>query len=109
MSLESFDLIVIGGGPGGHAVAEEAARHGARVAIIEKNGWGGTCTHRGCIPTKALLACSGHYAALKKLSRMGVATGTRRSGSPLWGWRSPWKGQAWRQRPGREGSPSPAR
>jgi len=75
MSLESFDLIVIGGGPGGHAVAEEAARHGARVAIIERNGWGGTCTHRGCIPTKALLACSGHYAALKKLSRMGVATG----------------------------------
>lgn len=76
MSEEIFDLVVIGGGPGGHAAAAEAARHGARVGIVEKELWGGTCTHRGCVPTKALLACSGHYAALKKLSRLGVATGT---------------------------------
>ncbi len=76
MFEEIFDLIVIGGGPGGHAAAEEAARHGARVGIVEKELWGGTCTHRGCVPTKALLACSAHYAALKKLSRLGVTTGT---------------------------------
>lgn len=72
---ESFDLIVIGAGPGGHALAEHAARHGARTAIIEKDLWGGTCTHRGCIPTKALLACSRHYADLKKTKRLGIFTG----------------------------------
>lgn len=69
---ETFDIMVIGAGPGGHAAAVGAARCGARVAIIERQGWGGTCTHRGCIPTKALLACSWRYAELKKLARMGV-------------------------------------
>jgi dihydrolipoamide dehydrogenase len=67
-----FDLVIIGAGPGGHALAEHAARSGARVAIIEKNLWGGTCTHRGCIPTKALLACSRHYADIRKMKRFGV-------------------------------------
>ncbi|MDD5169108.1 MAG: dihydrolipoyl dehydrogenase [Syntrophales bacterium] len=70
-----FDLVVIGAGPGGHALAEHAARNGARVTIIEKDLWGGTCTHRGCIPTKALLACSKHYADLKKMNRFGVIAG----------------------------------
>lgn len=70
-----YDLIVIGAGPGGHAAAEHAAGWGARVAIIEKNQWGGTCTHKGCIPTKALLACSKQYANLKKLKRLGVSPG----------------------------------
>ena len=73
--MEIFDVIVIGAGPGGHAMAEQAAHDGAKVAIIEKSLWGGTCTHRGCIPTKALLACSKHYAALKKLKRMGINIG----------------------------------
>ncbi|MCX5840499.1 MAG: dihydrolipoyl dehydrogenase [Deltaproteobacteria bacterium] len=73
--MEIFDVIVIGAGPGGHAMAEQAARDGAKVAIIEKSLWGGTCTHRGCIPTKALLACSKHYADLKKLKRMGINVG----------------------------------
>lgn len=71
-AMESFDLIVVGGGPGGHAAAEEAARLGARTAILERGGWGGTCTHRGCIPTKALLACSRARTALKKAGRLGV-------------------------------------
>jgi len=70
--FETFDILVIGAGPGGHAAAVQAARLGARTAIIERQGWGGTCTHRGCIPTKALLACSRRYAELKKLARMGV-------------------------------------
>jgi dihydrolipoamide dehydrogenase len=72
---DTHDLIVIGGGPGGHATAEYAAKHGAKVCIIEKNGWGGTCTHRGCIPTKALLASSKRFADLKKLKRMGISVG----------------------------------
>ena len=69
---EKYDLIVIGGGPGGLAAAEVTAAKKKRVLIIEKNGWGGTCTHRGCIPTKALLSCSKYYADLKKLKRMGI-------------------------------------
>ncbi|MBN1471117.1 MAG: dihydrolipoyl dehydrogenase, partial [Syntrophaceae bacterium] len=52
--------------------AEVAAAKKKRVLVIEKEGWGGTCTHRGCIPTKALLACSKYYADLKKLKRMGI-------------------------------------
>ncbi len=69
---EKYDLIVIGGGPGGLTAAEMAAKKKKRVLIIEKEGWGGTCTHRGCIPTKALLSCSKYYADLKKLKRMGI-------------------------------------
>jgi dihydrolipoamide dehydrogenase len=69
---EKYDLIVIGGGPGGLTAAEIAAGKKKRVLIIEKEGWGGTCTHRGCIPTKALLSCSKYFADLKKLKRMGI-------------------------------------
>ncbi len=69
---ENYDLIVIGGGPGGLTAAQTAAAEKRRVLIIEKGGWGGTCTHRGCIPTKAMLACSRFYADLKKLKRVGV-------------------------------------
>ncbi len=70
---EKFDCVIVGAGPGGHAAAEAAARTGRKTAIIEMDGWGGTCTHRGCIPTKALLACSRRYADLKKLKRMGIS------------------------------------
>jgi len=69
---QNYDLVIIGGGPGGHTAAEIAAAKKKRVLIIEKEGWGGTCTHRGCIPTKALLSCSKYYADLKKLKRMGI-------------------------------------
>jgi len=72
-----YDLIVIGGGPAGHAVAESATGYGAKVCIIEKNGWGGTCTHRGCIPTKALLACSKRLVDMKKLKRLGISIGDK--------------------------------
>jgi dihydrolipoamide dehydrogenase len=72
-----YDLVVIGSGPGGHAAALCAAQLGARVLIIEKNGWGGTCTNRGCVPTKALLACSRSFAEIGKLKRLGIsAAGT---------------------------------
>jgi dihydrolipoamide dehydrogenase len=75
MKREKYDVVIIGAGPGGHAVAEGVARAGKSVAIIERNGWGGTCTHRGCIPTKALLACSRQLTNLKKLKRLGVLIG----------------------------------
>ena len=52
---ESFDLIVIGGGPGGYAAALYAASAGLQVALVEKDALGGTCLNRGCIPAKAFL------------------------------------------------------
>lgn len=51
---ETFDLIVLGGGSGGLATAFRAARHGARVALLEPGALGGTCVHVGCVPKKAL-------------------------------------------------------
>ena len=53
-----YDLIVIGGGPGGYAAAEFAAKKGMAVALIERDRLGGTCLHRGCVPTKAYLHLS---------------------------------------------------
>ena len=49
------DLAVLGGGPGGYVAALKASQLGGRVALVEKEGLGGVCTHKGCIPTKALL------------------------------------------------------
>ncbi len=56
METVSYDLIVIGSGPGGYSAAVRAGQYGLKTAIIEKdNKLGGTCLHVGCIPTKALL------------------------------------------------------
>ena len=50
-----YDIVILGGGSGGYACALRAAELGMRVALIERDKVGGTCLHRGCIPTKALL------------------------------------------------------
>src|SRR5664280_1089452 len=52
---DAYDIVVLGGGSGGYACALRAAELGLRVALVEKDKLGGTCLHRGCIPTKALL------------------------------------------------------
>ncbi len=58
-----YDLVVVGGGPGGYVAAIRAAQLGMRVACVEKRGaLGGTCLNVGCIPSKALLQSSHHYA-----------------------------------------------
>jgi dihydrolipoamide dehydrogenase len=63
MSSENFDLIVIGAGPGGYVCAFRAAQLGLKVALVEKRATlGGTCLNVGCIPSKALLASSEHFA-----------------------------------------------
>lgn len=54
--MDSFDIGIIGAGPGGYVAAIRAAQLGASVALIEKDKLGGTCLNRGCIPTKAILA-----------------------------------------------------
>ena len=51
----TFDVVILGGGSGGYATALRASQLGLSVALIEKDKLGGTCLHRGCIPTKALL------------------------------------------------------
>jgi dihydrolipoyl dehydrogenase len=61
----SFDVVVIGGGPGGYVAALRAAQLGAKTAIVEKDRVGGTCLVRGCIPTKALLQSSELYTLAK--------------------------------------------
>jgi len=52
---QNFDVVILGGGSGGYAAALRSAELGKSVALIEKDKVGGTCLHRGCIPTKALL------------------------------------------------------
>jgi dihydrolipoamide dehydrogenase len=65
---KSFDVIVIGGGPGGYVAAIRAAQLGAKVLLIEKDELGGTCLHRGCIPTKAMLSDAKLYDHVKRSS-----------------------------------------
>src|SRR5260370_517039 len=68
----TFDVAVVGGGPGGYVAALRAAQLGAVTAIIEKDRFGGTCLVRGCIPTKALLQSSELYALAKGGAPFGV-------------------------------------
>ncbi len=77
MSDENFDLIVIGGGPGGYVAAIRAAQLGMNVACIDKRAsWGGTCLNVGCIPSKALLHSSEKFVETRDhLAEHGVKTG----------------------------------
>ena len=68
-----YDIVILGGGSGGYACALRAAELGKRVALIEKDKVGGTCLHRGCIPTKALL----HAAEIADRARDGASVGVR--------------------------------
>ncbi|MEI9476565.1 MAG: dihydrolipoyl dehydrogenase [Deltaproteobacteria bacterium] len=68
MATNSFDVTVIGGGPGGYVAAIRAAQLGSRVLLIEKDQLGGTCLNRGCIPTKAMLADAKLYHQVKASS-----------------------------------------
>ena len=68
----AFDVVVIGGGPGGYVAALRAAQLGAKTAIVEKDRMGGTCLVRGCIPTKALLQSSELYTQAREGAVFGV-------------------------------------
>ncbi|HEY3366586.1 MAG TPA: dihydrolipoyl dehydrogenase [Symbiobacteriaceae bacterium] len=67
-----FDLIVIGGGPGGYVCAIRAAQLGGRVALVEEGALGGTCLNRGCIPTKALLESARRYSEIREAAQFGI-------------------------------------
>ncbi len=74
--MELFDLLVVGGGPGGYLCAERAAQSGMKVALFEKRALGGTCLNEGCIPTKTLLNSSKMYRHATESAAFGVtATG----------------------------------
>ena len=70
--MKKFDIIVIGGGPGGYVAAIRAAQLGKKVAIIEKNTLGGICLNWGCIPTKSLLKNAEVLNIIKKASTFGI-------------------------------------
>jgi dihydrolipoamide dehydrogenase len=73
--MPDFDVIIIGSGPGGYVAAIRAAQLGLKTALVEKGPkpeWGGTCLHRGCIPTKALLHDAYLYEQMKRSSRFGI-------------------------------------
>jgi dihydrolipoamide dehydrogenase len=69
-----YDIVILGGGSGGYACALRAAEFGKRVALIEKDKVGGTCLHRGCIPTKALLHAAEVADSAKESAKFGVRT-----------------------------------
>ncbi|MGY6499723.1 MAG: dihydrolipoyl dehydrogenase [Acidimicrobiales bacterium] len=69
---EHFDVVIIGGGPGGYAAALYGASAGLNIAIIERNKIGGTCLHVGCIPAKALLETASVYRNASHAKDFGV-------------------------------------
>ena len=71
--MSQFDLVILGGGSGGYAAALRGAQLGLKVALIESDKVGGTCLHRGCIPTKALL----HSAEIADGAREGAKFGVK--------------------------------
>lgn len=69
---KNYDLVLLGGGTGGYVAAIRASQLGLKTAIVEKNALGGTCLHKGCIPTKVLLRSAEIYATLKKADAFGI-------------------------------------
>ena len=75
MATKSFDIGIIGSGPGGYVAAIRASQLGASVALVEFRELGGCCLNRGCIPTKAMLHCAHVYHLAKHGSEFGVNCG----------------------------------
>lgn len=70
-----FDVAILGGGPGGYVAAIKAAALGLKVVLIENQAVGGTCLHRGCIPTKALVACASTLHTVQRADLFGIHVG----------------------------------
>ncbi|MYL58089.1 dihydrolipoyl dehydrogenase [Virgibacillus halodenitrificans] len=71
---KEYDLVILGGGTGGYVAAIRAAQIGMQVAVVEKEKLGGTCLHRGCIPSKALLRSAEVYRQTKQAGEFGIDT-----------------------------------
>ena len=73
MADSSFDIVVVGGGPGGYVAAIRAAQLGMKTAVVEREHMGGICLNWGCIPTKALLRTSEINHLLHNLQHYGLS------------------------------------
>lgn len=71
----TYDLVIIGGGPGGYVAAIRASQLGLKTCLVEKEKLGGTCLHAGCIPSKALLRSAEVFATVKRAQEFGVQVG----------------------------------
>src|SRR6187455_3416551 len=71
-SSNDFDLVVLGAGTGGYTAAFRAAQLGLRVALVDEDKIGGTCLHRGCIPTKALLESAAFTDRIRHAKDFGI-------------------------------------
>lgn len=76
--METFDLVIVGAGPGGYTAAIRAARQGMKTALVEQDAVGGTCLNRGCIPTKHLADLAHTVDKARAAAARGVAFGTPR-------------------------------
>src|SRR5580700_8132282 len=75
MSAEDeFDIVVIGGGPGGYATALYGAAAGLSIAIVERDKVGGTCLHRGCVPAKEFLETASVARSVASAGEFGIVT-----------------------------------
>ncbi|HHT55953.1 MAG TPA: dihydrolipoyl dehydrogenase, partial [Acholeplasma sp.] len=70
--MKNYDIVVLGGGPGGYVAAIRAAQLGKKVAVVEKENIGGICLNHGCIPTKALLKSSKTYEMFLNAEKYGL-------------------------------------
>ncbi|MET0387706.1 MAG: FAD-dependent oxidoreductase, partial [Polyangiales bacterium] len=75
MANESYDLIVIGAGPGGYPAAIRGSQLGLKTLVVEKEYLGGVCLNWGCIPSKALIAAANTVERIKHAPTMGIKTG----------------------------------
>lgn len=73
MTEEKFDLVVIGGGPGGYVAAIRGSQLGLKVAVVEEKHLGGICLNWGCIPTKVLLRSAEIYHLIKRADDFGIS------------------------------------
>jgi dihydrolipoamide dehydrogenase len=72
---KEYDVVIVGGGTGGYVAAIRASQLGLKTAIVEKGKLGGTCLHKGCIPSKALLRSAEVFSTAKKSHEFGVQVG----------------------------------